>query len=251
MPRNRCPGSSAARRSDFVVGEFGAAVTCVDKDEARIAAQINHPNVAQVYDLGAENGFLGPPALGGRFTLEDGTVARPAFELMAERYLEPRFSADVVEDQTGVPADTIRRIAAELAHAAFEQEIELDVAWTDWAGRKHEKMIGRPVSMHAMRGISAHSNGFHTCRAIHLLQMLLGSIDCPGGFRSKAPFPRPSLGQKKWHARVADVARLRASGATARILWSGKAAANSCSPLPCNQYRPRRTCRIRLAPDRR
>ena len=52
-------------------------------------------------------------------------------------------------------------------------------------------MIGRPVAMHAMRGISAHSNGFHTCRAIHLLQMLLGSIDCPGGFRYKPPFPRP------------------------------------------------------------
>ena len=52
-------------------------------------------------------------------------------------------------------------------------------------------MIGRPVSMHAMRGISAHSNGFHTCRAIHLLQMLLGSIDCPGGWRYKPPFPRP------------------------------------------------------------
>ncbi len=51
-------------------------------------------------------------------------------------------------------------------------------------------MIGRPVGMHAMRGISAHSNGFHTCRAIHLLQILLGSIDCPGGWRYKPPFPR-------------------------------------------------------------
>src|SRR3546814_14576909 len=45
--------------------------------------------------------------------------------------------------------------------------------------------------MHAMRGISAHSNGFHTCRAIHMLQMLLGSIGCPGGFGYKAPFPKP------------------------------------------------------------
>src|SRR3546814_18016457 len=45
--------------------------------------------------------------------------------------------------------------------------------------------------MHAMRGISAHSNGFHTCRALHLLQMLLGSIDTPGGFGYKAPFPKP------------------------------------------------------------
>lgn len=131
------------------------------------------------------------PALSGLFTLPDGARARPSFEIMANRYLEPQYSADEVEGRTGVPADTIRRLAAELAHAAFEQEIEVDVEWTDWAGRKHDKMIGRPVAMHAMRGISAHSNGFHTCRAIHLLQMLLGSIDCPGGFRYKPPFPRP------------------------------------------------------------
>ena len=50
-------------------------------------------------------------------------------------------------------------------------------------------MIGRPVSMHAMRGISAHSNGFDTCRLIHILQILIGSIDVPGGFRYKAPYP--------------------------------------------------------------
>src|SRR2546421_581104 len=63
--------------------------------------------------------------------------------------------------------------------------------WPDWAGRRYETMVGRPVAMHAMRGISAHSNGFHTCRALHILQILLGAIDCPGGFRYEAPFPRP------------------------------------------------------------
>src|SRR3546814_15742429 len=78
-----------------------------------------------------------------------------------------------------------------LAEAAFEKEVVLDIPWTDWAGRRHDKMIGRPVAMHAMRGISAHSNGFYTCRAIHMLQMLLGSIGCPGGFGYKAPFPKP------------------------------------------------------------
>jgi len=51
--------------------------------------------------------------------------------------------------------------------------------------------VGRPVSMHAMRGISAHANGFQTCRTIHLLQILLGTIDVPGGFRYKPPFPKP------------------------------------------------------------
>ena len=131
------------------------------------------------------------PELCGVFEMPDGSTARPVFEIMANRYLDERYSPAETEAQTGIPAATTRRIAAELAHAAFEQEIVLDVEWTDWAGRRHDTMIGRPVSMHAMRGISAHSNGFHTCRAIHLLQMLLGSIDCPGGFRYKAPFPRP------------------------------------------------------------
>lgn len=45
--------------------------------------------------------------------------------------------------------------------------------------------------MHAMRGISAHSNGFHTCRALHLLQLLLGAVDAPGSFRYQPPFPKP------------------------------------------------------------
>src|SRR3546814_3788724 len=70
----------------------------------------------------------------------------------------------------------MRRLAGELAHAAFEEEVVIEQPWTDWAGRRHERMIGRPVAMHAMRGISAHSNGFHTCRALHLLQALIGSI---------------------------------------------------------------------------
>ena len=131
------------------------------------------------------------PVMAGEFTLPGDRRATTVFQLMAERYLDPRYSPDRVAAEIGIPAATIRRVAAELAHAAFEEEITLDIPWTDWAGRRHDKMIGRPVSMHAMRGISAHSNGFHTCRAIHLLQMLLGSIDCPGGWRYKPPFPRP------------------------------------------------------------
>lgn len=131
------------------------------------------------------------PALVGSRILPDGRQAKPAFEHLVNAYLDDRYSPDKVAGEIGISAATIRRIAAELAEAAFEKEITLDVEWTDWAGRKHDKFVGRPVSMHAMRGISAHSNGFHTCRAIHLLQVLLGSIDCPGGFRYKAPFPRP------------------------------------------------------------
>ncbi|MBX2856565.1 MAG: molybdopterin oxidoreductase family protein [Rhodobacteraceae bacterium] len=126
---------------------------------------------------------------GGR-TLPDGRATRPVFELLAERFLGDDYAPEAVAAECGVAAEDIRRVAAELAHVAFQQEIVIDQPWTDWAGRRQDKMIGRPVSMHAMRGISAHSNGFQTCRMIHVLQILLGSIDCPGGFRYKPPYPK-------------------------------------------------------------
>jgi anaerobic selenocysteine-containing dehydrogenase len=146
------------------------------------------------------------PALAGTYTLADGRKAVPVFQLLAERYLDERYAPEAVAETTGVPAATIRRLAAELAHAAFQQEITIEQPWTDWAGRRHERMIGRPVSMHAMRGISAHSNGFHTCRAIHLLQILLGSIDVPGGFRYKPPYPKAAPPALKPAGRADQIA---------------------------------------------
>jgi anaerobic selenocysteine-containing dehydrogenase len=131
------------------------------------------------------------PALTGTYTVRGRTCA-PVFQLIAERYLDPRYSPDAVAERCGVPGATIRQFAAELAHVAFEQTIELPIAWTDCAGRRHATMRGRPVAVHAMRGISAHSNGFQTCRAIHLLQVLLGTVDVPGGFRFKPPYPKPA-----------------------------------------------------------
>ena len=130
------------------------------------------------------------PTLVGDYELADGTHVVPAFELMARRYLDDAYTPEAVAETVGMDAGTIRRIASELAEVAFEQEITLDIPWTDWAGREQTQMVGRPVSFHAMRGISAHSNGFHTCRALHVLQMILGTIDVPGGFRYKPPFPK-------------------------------------------------------------
>ena len=66
----------------------------------------------------------------------------------------------------------------------------MPIRWTDMHGRTHDTVIGRPVAMHAMRGVSAHSNGFQTCRALHLIQMLLGALEGPGNFRARAPYPR-------------------------------------------------------------
>ena len=163
----------------------------------------NHGTIARDADGNplALDGRTGKPAnalrsdirvkLTGAVEIEPGVMARPAYELLARRCMETAYSPEVAAARTGVPADHIRRIARELAEAAFEHEIRIEQPWTDWAGRRHSHVTGRPVAMHAMRGISAHSNGFHTCRAIHILQMLLGAIDCPGAFRYKPPFPKP------------------------------------------------------------
>jgi sulfite dehydrogenase (quinone) subunit SoeA len=156
----------------------------------------NEANATQIWDAhtnspmpATSNDAL--PKLMGRFTLPDGRQVVTSFTLIAERFLSPEYAPDAVAEKCSVPAATIKRIAAEIAEVAFEQQIELNVPWTDYTGRRHEKMVGRPVSMHAMRGISAHANGFQTCRTIHLLQIILGTIDVPGGFRYKPPFPKP------------------------------------------------------------
>jgi anaerobic selenocysteine-containing dehydrogenase len=132
------------------------------------------------------------PALKGEVKLKDGGIATPAFTLMAEEWLKPEFSPETTEAETGIPALRVRRLAAELAEAAFEKTITINQPWVDWKGEHHDTMIGRPVSMHAMRGISAHSNGFQTCRALHVLQLMLGSVETPGGFRFKPPYPKPA-----------------------------------------------------------
>ncbi len=154
-----------------------------------------HVSVVQKAKTGRKNA-----ALQGEARLEDGRVAVPVFQLIAEKYLDGQYAPDAVAEKTGVDAATIRRLAAELAYTAFEEAIEIDQPWTDVYGERHETMTGRPVSFHAMRGISAHSNGFQTCRAIHVLQLLLGSVECPGGFRFKPPYPKPMEAHPKPHS---------------------------------------------------
>ena len=129
-----------------------------------------------------------------------GITHRPVFQLLAERYLDPAHAPEAVAERCGIPARRIHALAAELARVAFDEAIEINQPWTDFRGVRHEKMVGRPVAMHAMRGISAHSNGFQTARALHVLQILLGTVETPGGFRFKPPYPKPPEAHPKPHA---------------------------------------------------
>jgi len=129
------------------------------------------------------------PRLLGDFELEKAGKVKPAFQLLKERV--EQYTPEWAEGITGIPAATIRRLAHEMGITARDEKIELPVPWTDAWGREHESITGNPVSFHAMRGLAAHSNGFQTIRALGILMTVLGTIDRPGGFRHKAPFPRP------------------------------------------------------------
>jgi sulfite dehydrogenase (quinone) subunit SoeA len=128
------------------------------------------------------------PALLGHFKLADGTPAVPAFQLLQERV--KAYTPEWAEGITGIAASTIRRLAHEMGITARDQKIELPIAWTDCWGQRHASVKGNPVAFHAMRGLAAHSNGFQTVRSLAILMSLLGTIDRPGGFRHKAPYPR-------------------------------------------------------------
>ncbi|MCA0242659.1 MAG: molybdopterin oxidoreductase family protein [Proteobacteria bacterium] len=132
------------------------------------------------------------PALFGEYRMPEGPFeglpVKPAFQLLEERVRD--CTPEWAEGITGIAAATIRRLAHEMGVTARDQTIELPIAWTDWWGREHQSVTGNPVAFHAMRGLAAHSNGFHTIRALSILMSLLGTIDRPGGFRHKAPYPR-------------------------------------------------------------
>jgi len=129
------------------------------------------------------------PFLLGSFKLDDGTPVKTSFQLLVDRL--KKYTAEWASGVTGIPAETIRRLAHEMGITARDEKIELPISWTDTWGNEHDTVTGNPVAFHAMRGLAAHSNGFQTIRALAILMSVLGTIDRPGGFRHKAPFPRP------------------------------------------------------------
>jgi anaerobic selenocysteine-containing dehydrogenase len=142
------------------------------------------------------------PTLSGRVDLGDGRFAVPSFQLLAEKYLDPKYAPEKAAERTGISADIIRGLAAEIGRVAFDEAIAIEQPWTDVWGERHQRFVGRPVSFHAMRGISAHSNGFQTARALHLLQVLIGAVDCPGAFRFEPPYPKPVEAHPTPHGRA-------------------------------------------------
>jgi anaerobic selenocysteine-containing dehydrogenase len=62
---------------------------------------------------------------------------KPAFQLLAERVEQytPEWAAGI----TGIPVETIKRLAHEMGVTARDQKIELPIAWTDVWDNEHRR----------------------------------------------------------------------------------------------------------------
>jgi len=125
-------------------------------------------------------------ALEGTFKVNSGE-ARPAFALLREHVA--RYSPEIVEGITDVPAAKLRKLAGELAHDAhLGATINIDGV----------ELPYRPIAVNFKMGAVGHKHGMTTAFNLHLINVVLGAIDVPGGFLGVNPIGptwKPEVGR--------------------------------------------------------
>jgi Anaerobic dehydrogenases, typically selenocysteine-containing len=138
-----------------------------------------------------------PKALGSNETIT--LTVTTAFELLRAELMNydpytpsgqpAQYGALNVASVTGIPHQTVVRIANEIANVAFQKAIYEPVKWIDYLGRFHDHVVGRPVSIYFMRGLAAHANGFLSAASFYYLVLMIGAWDNPGATSYKYPYP--------------------------------------------------------------
>jgi anaerobic selenocysteine-containing dehydrogenase len=112
----------------------------------------------------------GTPALEGEFEF-DGQSCAPAFTKL-KKHLQ-NFAPERAAEITTVPREQIRQIAREFGAAA-------NIGSTIMMEGK--AMPYRPVcSFCDSRGLSSHQFGMWACMSVHMLNLIVGALDVPGG----------------------------------------------------------------------
>ena len=153
----------------FLVGEDGKFVRKGDKP----LIWDRKSNTARPYEGEVE------PALEGSYVV-DGKRVRTAFEVFKESLKE--VTPEYAEKVTGVPAETIRRVAKEFGEAAH---IGATVV------KDGHVLRYRPVAIHTFRGLAAHEYGVQNWRAAHVVMMLVGAQDAVGGLHLHKAYKKP------------------------------------------------------------
>lgn len=111
------------------------------------------------------------PALEGEFNV-GGKACEPALASF-KQHLQSRYSPEAVAKITTVSAEKIRQIAREFGAAAMiGSTITIE----------GQELPYRPVcSFSDSRGLSSHQFGMWSCMNVHMLNLLVGALDVPGG----------------------------------------------------------------------
>ena len=111
------------------------------------------------------------PALEGAFRV-GGQPCEPAFARL-KSHLKENYSPEVVAKITSVPAEKIRHLAKDFGEAAsIGSTIVME----------GKSMPFRPVcSFSDSRGLSSHQFGMWACMSVHMLNLIVGAMDVPGG----------------------------------------------------------------------
>jgi anaerobic selenocysteine-containing dehydrogenase len=118
---------------------------------------------------------LSDPAVEGVFTAAGETV-RPAFQAVKDHLAT--IDVEQMSRVCTIPADQIRRVTREFCEtASIGATIEVD----------GHTLPFRPVGIDYKRGMAAHKGGMNSCFAIHMLNLLVGAVDVPGGQRGVNP----------------------------------------------------------------
>jgi molybdopterin-containing oxidoreductase family molybdopterin binding subunit len=140
--------------------------------------ETNKPMVWDTEDASAKlfnDASIKDYALEGSYEV-DGIECQPSFQLLKEHV--KKYTPEMAAEVSTVPAETIRRIAREFGEAAsIGSTIEID-----------GKLLPlRPVSSVIFRGGEGHTNSMHTCLATHMLNMIVGAAEVPGGTLGLGP----------------------------------------------------------------
>lgn len=110
------------------------------------------------------------PALDGSFKVR-GQSCEPAFAKLKKRLED--YTPEVAAAITTVPAEQIRRLAKEFGEAAsIGSTIVME----------GKSMPFRPVCAFCdSRGLSSHQFGMWACMSVHMLNLVVGAMDVPGG----------------------------------------------------------------------
>jgi anaerobic selenocysteine-containing dehydrogenase len=122
-------------------------------------------NKAKVYN----DPTIGDYAILGEYEV-DGVKVKPAFQLVKDHMKQ--YTPEAAEQESTVPAATIRRIAKEWVDAAMIGTT-IDI--------EGEKLPLRPVAAIMFRGGQGHTNSAMSYCAMCLLNAIVGAMDVPGG----------------------------------------------------------------------